>query len=98
MRKLFLLFFFCFFQAPLSFSQSLSPEAKAILERLPQNQKAVVMNEMNLLTGNSKQNGKTFDLTKPDKIGKVESGTDKKDLNSRKKVDETKSVVEKNFQ
>ena len=68
MKKIFLLALFCFLQKPLLFSQTLSPEAQSILDRLPPAQKKMALSEMDRLKRDDYQDQEKLPLRKLKKI------------------------------
>ena len=67
MKKVFLLALFCLLQKILLFSQTLSPEAQSILDRLPPAQKKMALSEMDRLKRDDYQDQDTTAITEIEK-------------------------------
>ena len=88
MKKFLFITLFCFFLITMSFAQTLSPGAQSILDRLPPDQKAMAISQMDRLRSDNYQGEKTSAIKEIDEEQEDKSLNHLKDLDNREQEEE----------
>ena len=97
MKKFLFITLFCFFLITMSFAQTISPGAQSILDRLPPDQKAMALSEIDRLKKDDHQGQKTTAITEIDKEQKDSNGKTILDYADKKWLTFLKKLPNKKF-